>query len=86
MKQSIRVMFLNEDGKLLTYERGDGHESTIETCGHEDLNFNEDQAKINLYATMEYFEFYNDKKYKVVKRSFMPCTPQCLYLYLKEEK
>ncbi|KOA19341.1 hypothetical protein CLHOM_24470 [Clostridium homopropionicum DSM 5847] len=79
----IRVMLLDENNKQITYERKDGYRTTVED-GYEDLNLIEDSIKISLYQTAEHIELYNNKKYKVINRSFMPCCPVCLYLTLKE--
>lgn len=86
IKESIRVMFYNENGrKLLTFDRADKkYETTIETCGYEDLSLKEDGNKLNLYQNSKYLSFCDNRVYEVVKREFTPCVPVCLYLYLKE--
>lgn len=85
VRKYIRVILLDKEGKPLKLPRRDDEYTTNIDSGFEDLDLKEDATKINLYQTCEYIELWHDKKFKVVKRSFMPCVPVCLYLFLEEE-
>lgn len=83
-EDSIRITLLDEKGNPLKLQvRDDGYQTTIDS-GWETLNLKEDIAKINFYQTVEYIDLWYDRKFKVVKRTFMPCRPVSLYLMLKE--
>lgn len=84
IKKFIRVILVDENDKQIKYERTDKYETTVD-FGQEDLDLKEDAMKINLYNTAEYIELWHNKKFKVIKRTLMPCCPVCLYLTLKEE-
>lgn len=85
VKQNIRVVLLNEKGNPLKLQPRDGQDASTVDSGYEDLDLREDQEKIHLYQTTEHLDLWNDKKFKVIKRSFMPCRPVALFLYLQEE-
>lgn len=85
IKEYIRIVFLDKNDKQIrTNNRKDEYETTVE-WGFEDLNLKTDSTKINLYNTAEYIELWGDKRFRVVKRTLMPCCPVCLYLTLEEE-
>jgi hypothetical protein len=83
IQKYIRIIMVDENGKQLVRERSDKYGTTVE-LGYEDLLLKEDSAKISLYQTSQFIEFFDGIEYEVVKRSFMPCTPVSLYIYLKK--
>ena len=85
-KAFIRIFLHDEKSNPIICKRNDGYQTTIDELGYEDLLLQRDKAKINLYSTIDYIDLYNGKTYKVIKRSFMPCSPVCLYLTLEEIK
>jgi hypothetical protein len=84
IKEYIRVIFLDNNDKQIKSNRDDKYETTVE-WGYEDLNLKTDSTKINLYNTAEYIELWGNRRFKVIKRTLMPCCPVCLYLTLEEE-
>lgn len=87
-KNYIRVFFVNEKGKSIFWDEISKVNKNEEDLNkkffmHEDLNYKEDIAKINLYNTCEYISIA-DKDFKVIKRVFSPDRPSMLTLYLEE--
>lgn len=84
IKERIRIILVDEKGRQISYCRKDEKYSTSVDDGYEDLSLVEDATKIALYQNSEYLDLANNKTYKVVKRSFQPCSPVTLHLYLRE--
>lgn len=83
IKKYIRIFFFDADTKKgISVARKDEYCTTVD-LGYEDLDLRADAAKIYLYQTSKFIQLY-DGLYEVKKTEFMPCTPVCLYLYLKK--
>ena len=65
------------------YNRNDLYTS-IADSGFEDLDMNDDLAKIMLYMNNDIICFNNGRMYKVISREFQPCRPMMLYLNVEE--
>ena len=70
VRKNIRVFLKTMDGNI--------------DSGYEDLNLQEDFAKIMLYMQSDTITFNNGRRYKVLDRTFQPCVPVMLYLYVEE--
>lgn len=87
VRKNIRVFLKTMDGKTeqehFDYNRNDKYMTHIDS-GYEDLNLQEDFAKIMLYMQSDTITFNNGRRYKVLDRTFQPCVPVMLYLYVEE--
>lgn len=87
VKNKIRVFLQPVDQKErsehFNFNREEKYHTTIDD-GYEDLDMHYDLAKIMMYMNNDNILFSNGKRYIVQKRSFQPCVPVMLTLYVEE--